>query len=133
MKDRPNRSTSARTDETNWSAMERDPEYRKLRVMQRWYVIPASVVALGFYLVFLVVAVSAPGAVTGRLFGGVNVAYALMIVIFLLVWAAVIGYVFLANRRWDDQVDRVVEAAERAGREPVSSSCDPDDDREAEA
>lgn len=133
MKDRPNHD-AASADETNWSAMERDPEYRKLRVMQRWYVIPASVVALGFYLVFLVVAVSSPGALTGRLFGGVNVAYALMFVIFLLVWAAVIGYVLLANRRWDAQVDRVAEAAERAGREPVSSSRDSgDDDREADA
>ena len=98
-------------DDVDWSAIERDPDYRRLRGMERRYVVPASVVALGFYLVFLVMSVSGVQALTVRLFGGFNVAYALMLVVFLLVWAAVIGYVLMANRRWDAQVERVARKA----------------------
>lgn len=98
----------------DWQAIETDPDYRELRAMRGRYIAPAAIVCFAAYFAFLVVAVNDPGLLGNAVHRGFTLGYLLMIVLFVIVWAVVLGYARMARRHWDPRVERVrADALER--------------------
>jgi len=105
--------------EIDWEVVERSGEYRRLRSMQRGFIVPATVGYLVVYFGFLLLAGLAPDLMGRRVFGGITLAFVLLIALFGVVWALVYVYVKVATERWDPQADRVIAEAESARRTGV--------------
>jgi uncharacterized membrane protein (DUF485 family) len=106
--------------EVDWDAIERGPEYRELRGMQRRFIVPATVGYLVAYFGFLLLAGLAPDFMGTSVYGGITVAFVLLAGLFVLVWALVRAYVRIATTRWDAQAARVVAEVRSEEREEVA-------------
>lgn len=99
-----------------WDDIERSPEYRSLRAALQRFTRWATVVYLVAYFGFLIAAGELPGLMGTRIYKGFTVGYALMLGLFVLVWAVVGAYLRAADRDWDPRAERIAAAAD--GRSP---------------
>jgi len=114
MSERLNHTSSAgEPDSVDWPAVEKSTEYQELRAAQRRFLIPASVVYLAVYFGFLLLTLGLPALFSQSLHGGLNLGFALMSSMFVLVWLGVLLHNRIAHRYWDPRIARVHARAER--------------------
>jgi uncharacterized membrane protein (DUF485 family) len=94
----------------DWRAIEATPEFRELVARKRRFVVPAAVLSLGCFFVYLMLAAFATGLMGSRI-GGVSVAWLLAVSQVLLCWAVTWLYLRKSDREWDPLEQRIVEQA----------------------
>jgi uncharacterized membrane protein (DUF485 family) len=102
---------AAREDAAHdWRAIEALPEFRELVARKRRFIVPAAIVSLGCFLVYLMLAAFATDLMGSRV-AGVSVAWLLAVSQVLLCWAVTWLYLRKSDREWDPLERRVVERA----------------------
>ena len=77
------------------------------------FVVPACVLLLSWYFLFVIVAVFAPGFMRASVFGAVNVGLCFGMLQFASTFAIAVGYRRWARRRLDPLTDRLRDRLER--------------------
>lgn len=85
----------------SWSATARTPDFARLRSRLRRFVFPMTVLFLGWYFLYVVLAAFAPHAMAARVAGNVNVGLVFGLLQFLTTFAITLWYVRYANRHLD--------------------------------
>lgn len=81
------------TANTDWSAIERDPNFQALVQTKRAFIVPATIFFLVYYFAFLVLVGYFPDLVSTNVIGNVNVAYLLALSQFVMVWVLMALYI----------------------------------------
>ena len=116
MSHQPPVGTSDAAAEIDFPAAQRSPEFQELRRAHRGFVFPLAVVFLVWYLLYVVLAMYAPGLFAIRVFGNVNLGVVLGLLQFLTTFAITGAYVAFANRKLDPRATAIREDLEsRAG------------------
>jgi uncharacterized membrane protein (DUF485 family) len=102
----------------DWTAIEREPEFRELVRARRSFVIPATIFFLAWYMGFIVLTAVAPDFMGERVYEGLTVGYCLALTQFVMVFVLGIMYLRRADRDYDPLAARVVEMAEQGAAEP---------------
>lgn len=105
----------------DWDAIERDADYQELRARRGRYIAPAAIICFAAYFGFLVLAVNDRGLLGNRITGGFTLGYLLMVILFLIVWAVVIGYAHIGRTRWDPHVERLCADARGGDQQPPAA------------
>lgn len=82
-------------------------EFRSLRRHFGSFVVPAIVAFLGWYFLYVICAAFAPGFMTARLVGNVNVGLVFGVLQFVLTFVVTISYLRWGRRRFDSQSARL--------------------------
>ncbi|WP_399885987.1 DUF485 domain-containing protein [Streptomyces sp. BBFR51] len=98
-------------------APRRDPlgrhsDLRILRSAYRWQRRTATLTALGYFTLFLILSAYAPGFMTGTAAGGLPTGLLLALVQLPVTWLAIALYEHTARRRVDPLADRIRKEAE---------------------
>jgi uncharacterized membrane protein (DUF485 family) len=94
----------------DWERIERSPEFRQLTSRRHRFIAVASVVFLGIFGLYLILATFAPGFM-GTLVGGVPVAFLAAVSQVLMTWAVTWAYLRRADHEFAPLERRVIEAA----------------------
>ena len=99
-------------DTVDWETIQSGPEFTQLRRRLRTFVFPMTVLFLGWYLLYVVLADYAHGFMSTKLVGNINVGLMFGLLqfgsTFLITWL----YVRHANRKLDPVADKIREDIE---------------------
>jgi uncharacterized membrane protein (DUF485 family) len=121
-------SASRRASETagiDWTAIEREPEFRELVRTRRSFVLPATIFFLAWYMGFIVLTAVAADFMGERVYQGLTVGYVLALTQFVMVVALGIWYLRKSDQVFDPLADRVI--ARYAAEHPDQAAGDGDD------
>lgn len=90
-----------------WSEAAASPEFARLRSRLLWFVIPATVGFLSWYLLYIMLSGWAPDLLGRKVAGGVTVVWMLAIGQFVSTFAITVSYSRYANRRLDPIADGI--------------------------
>ncbi len=115
-----------RTDDIDWIAAERSPEFKKLVSTRNRFVVPLTVFFMTWYLGFILLAGAAKDFM-GRefLFDGLTVGYMLALSQFVMVWVLSWWYIKRADREFDPLARAAAKKAVDAGKERRASEEGP--------
>ncbi|MDX6692737.1 MAG: hypothetical protein QOF02_340 [Blastocatellia bacterium] len=104
-------------DVVDWQRVAASAEFKSLIAAKRRFIIPATVFFIVYYFALLVLIWLAPGLMSRRVFGVVNIAYIFALSQFFMTWALAALYVRAANRH-DEMARGIVNDSEqrRGGR-----------------
>ncbi|MFD8543791.1 DUF485 domain-containing protein [Streptomyces sp. NPDC059649] len=88
--------------------------FRRLRRAQRVFAVVATTAVLSLYLLYVLLSSYAPGLMTGKVVGNLNVAFFLGLVQFAATFLAAWLYTRHANRRQDPLAEQIKEGIEQA-------------------
>lgn len=88
-------------------------EFQHLRKTHRSFVFPLALLFLLWYLVYVALAMYAPGLMANKIVGNVNLAVVLGLLQFLTTFIITGAYVSFANRKLDPQAKTLREEMER--------------------
>jgi uncharacterized membrane protein (DUF485 family) len=89
------------SEDINWLAAERSPEFRELRRRKRAFVVPATLFFLTWYFGFIALAGYAESFMGRSIYEGFTVGYALALTQFVMVWVLGAMYLRKASREWE--------------------------------
>lgn len=112
----------------DWSAIEREPDFRELVRRRRSFVLPGTAFFLLWYMGFIVVTALAPDFMGERVHEGLTVGYVYALTQFLMVLVLGIWYLRKADRQFDPLAQRIHERHE--GRVDAAGTPVGGDDRE---
>jgi uncharacterized membrane protein (DUF485 family) len=95
----------------DFAAIQRSPDFIRLRERIRRFVFPMTALFLGWYFCYVLLAAYARSFMSYRLFGEINVGLALGLLQFVSTVLITIGYVRFARRNVDPEVLRIRERA----------------------
>jgi uncharacterized membrane protein (DUF485 family) len=98
-------SEAARVD---WTAIEREPEFRELVRARRSFVIPATVFFLAWYMGFIVLTAVASDFMGERVYQGLTVGYCLALTQFVMVVVLGIWYLRKSDQVFDPLAERAI-------------------------
>jgi uncharacterized membrane protein (DUF485 family) len=101
--------------EAKYIAVQKSPEFQDLRTRYRRWVIPVTVAALVWYLMYVLLAAYAPGFMGQVLFGNINLGLVLGLLQFVSTFAITSAYVRYADRVLDPRSARIREEMEAEG------------------
>jgi uncharacterized membrane protein (DUF485 family) len=90
-----------------WSEAAASPEFARLRSRLLWFVMPATIGFLSWYLLYIVLSGWAPDLLGRKVVGGVTVVWVLAIGQFVSTFAITVSYSRYANRRLDPIADGI--------------------------
>jgi uncharacterized membrane protein (DUF485 family) len=90
----------------DWAAVERDPEFRRLKAEKRRFILPATLFFIAYYFALPVLVGYFPEAMGRDVFGEVNLAYLFALSQFFMAWGLMWLYVRRA-RGFDAMAERV--------------------------
>jgi uncharacterized membrane protein (DUF485 family) len=96
----------------DWRRIEGSEEFRELTRRRHRFLAVASLVSLGGFLVYLVLATFAHGFMGTRVLGGVPVAFLAAVSQVLLTWAVTWAYLRKADREFGPLEERVLRIAQ---------------------
>lgn len=99
----------------DWAAVERDPDFRRLKADKRRFLVPATVFFIVYYFALPVLVGYFPEAMSRDVFGEVNVAYLFALSQFFMAWLLMWLYVRRA-RGFDAVAERVAGRIEGGAR-----------------
>ena len=99
-------------DGHRYSEIQQTDEFQDLRRTLRRFVFPATVVFLGWYLLYVLMTVYARGFMSRTVFGNVNVAYVFGLLQFVSTFVIAYVYSRFAESRLDPKADRIRARAE---------------------
>jgi uncharacterized membrane protein (DUF485 family) len=107
-------------DQRDWSRVTKMPEFRTMVRAKLRFIIPAVIFFVVYYFALPVLVGYAPGLMSKRVIGVVNIAYLFALSQFFMAW--IIAALYLrAAARFDKMEHRVIEKAEQALASPVIS------------
>lgn len=92
-------------------AIQRSEEFTRLRERFRSFVIPMTALFFTWYLVFVLLAAYAPGFMSIRVYGEINIGVVMGLLQFVSTVAICAAYLRFAKRRIDPQVARIRQQA----------------------
>lgn len=101
--------------EAKYLAVLKSPEFQDLRRRYRRWVIPVTVAALTWYLLYVLLAAYAPGFMSQFVFGNINVGLVLGLLQFVTTFAITSAYVRYADRVLDPRSSAIREEMEAEG------------------
>jgi uncharacterized membrane protein (DUF485 family) len=101
--------------EAKYLAVLKSPEFQDLRRRYRRWVIPFTVAALAWYILYVLLAAYAPGFMSQILFGNINVGLVLGLLQFVTTFGITSAYVRYADRVLDPRSARIREEMEAEG------------------
>lgn len=99
-------------DRVDFPAVQHTEEFRKLRSTHRSFVFPMTIAFLVWYLLYVILAVYAPGFMSQKVMGNVNLGIVLGLLQFVSTFAITGAYVAFANRKLDPQATALREDIE---------------------
>ncbi|HEY0405844.1 MAG TPA: DUF485 domain-containing protein [Pyrinomonadaceae bacterium] len=99
-------------DVVDWEGVAASAEFKALVSAKRRFIIPATIFFIVYYFALLVLIWLAPGLMSRRVFGVVNIAYIFALSQFFMTWALAALYVRAANRH-DRMARHIVNASEQ--------------------
>lgn len=99
-------------DHVDFPAVQHTEEFRKLRSTHRSFVFPMTIAFLVWYLLYVILAVYAPGFMSQKVMGNVNLGIVLGLLQFVSTFAITGAYVAFANRKLDPQATALREDIE---------------------
>ncbi|WP_420809116.1 DUF485 domain-containing protein [Amycolatopsis suaedae] len=96
----------------DWEKIQSGPEFTQLRRRLRTFVFPMTVLFLGWYLLYVVLADYAHGFMSTKLIGNINVGLVFGLLQFVSTFLITWLYVRHANRKLDPVADRIREDIE---------------------
>lgn len=103
----------ARSRASGYEAVRASRDFWTIQRRFSSFVVPACVLLLGWYFLFVIVAVFAPGFMRVSVFGAVNVGLCFGVLQFASTFAIAVGYRRWARRRLDPLTDRLRDRLER--------------------
>ena len=100
----------------DFPAVQRSEQFQRLRKTHRSFVFPMAVAFLVWYLLYVVLAIYAPGFMSTPVVGNINLGLVLGLLQFVTTFGITAAYVAFANRTLDPQA--------RALREELEASLD---------
>ena len=101
------------TDPVDWSRVTQMPEFRLMVRAKLRFIIPAVIFFIVYYFALPVLVGYAPGLMSKKIFGVVNIAYLFALSQFFMAWIIAALYLRAANR-FDKMERRVIEKAVQA-------------------
>jgi uncharacterized membrane protein (DUF485 family) len=86
-----------------------DPELEELDRRHRGFVFPATAFALVFYMALIFAAAYAPGFMSTKLVGHINIAYVFALLQFVMTFLLAWAYTRYASRHFDPLASRLLE------------------------
>ena len=99
------------TQQVDWDAAARSPEFKELVTRKRRFVVPATIFFLTWYFGFIVLAGVAPDFMGEKVIEGVTVGYIFALTQFIMVWVLAAAYLRRADKVFDPLA---AKAAKRA-------------------
>jgi uncharacterized membrane protein (DUF485 family) len=93
----------------DWAEAARQPSFRELVSTKVRFLVPLVIFYLVFYLAVTVLAGFAPGFMSQRAVGPINVGYLLILATYVMAWIVALVYVRIANRSFDPKADRAID------------------------
>lgn len=90
-------------DHVDFPAVQTTGAFRTLRSTHRSFVFPMTIAFLVWYLLYVILAVYAPGFMSQKVMGNINLGIILGLLQFVSTFAITAAYVSFANRRLDPQ------------------------------
>ena len=104
-------------DAADWDRVAAEPEFKGLLASKRRFIVPATVFFVVYYFALPLLVGYAPGLMSRRVLGPLNLAYLFALSQFFMAWGVAALYVRAAGG-WDETARRVIEKlAERRGEE----------------
>ncbi|MCA1618771.1 MAG: DUF485 domain-containing protein [Acidobacteria bacterium] len=104
-------------DVADWDRVAAEPEFKGLLASKRRFIVPATVFFVVYYFALPLLVGYAPGLMSRRVFGPLNLAYLFALSQFFMAWGVAALYVRAAGG-WDETARRVIEKlVERRGEE----------------
>lgn len=100
---------------TVYEQVQASPEFQDLRRRFRAFVFPATAFFLVWYFVYVLLAAFAPGFMSIKVVGNINVGLIFGLLQFVTTFGITIMYVRWANREFDPRADRIREQLEGLG------------------
>ena len=100
---------------TAYEEVQASPEFQDLRKRFRGFVFPATAFFLIWYFVYVLLAAFAPGFMSTRVFGNVNIGLIFGLLQFVTTFGITIIYVRWANQKFDPSADAIRERFEGNG------------------
>ncbi len=111
------------SEQIDWVAAERSPEFRELVRRKRSFVVPATIFFLAWYLGFILLAGYAPDFMGEEfLVDGITVGYVLALSQFVMVWVLTAWYLRRADRVFDPLAAKAARRALEVGEPPATTS-----------
>jgi uncharacterized membrane protein (DUF485 family) len=107
---------SGRPTVSGYEVVQASREFRTLQRRFGSFAVPATVLFLSWYFLFVVVAAFAPGFMRASVFGAVNVGLCFGLLQFVSTFAITVAYVRWARRKLDPVADRVRHRLEKGRR-----------------
>jgi uncharacterized membrane protein (DUF485 family) len=105
-------AAAAPGESIDWRRIESSEEFRELTHRRHRFLAAASLVSIGGFLAYLLLATFAHGFMGTRVLGGVPVAFLAAVSQVLLTWAVTWAYLRKADREFGPLEDRVLQVAE---------------------
>ena len=99
---------------TKWDRVEEMEEFRLLLLAKKEFVIPATIFFVIYYFALPVLVGYAPGLMTRKVWGSVNLAYLFALSQFFMAWGVAIAYV-AAAKKFDKFGVHILETLKREG------------------
>jgi len=100
----------------DWKSVQSAPEFKDLRHRLRSFVFPVTALFLGWYLLYVLLATYAPGFMSIKVWGNINVGLIFGLLQFVSTFAITSWYVRYANRRLDPLASQIRHELEEDGR-----------------
>ena len=102
------------SEENPYVAVQRSAEFQELRRKFRGFVFPVAVFFLAWYFLYVLCAVLAPGFMSIRLVGNINVGLVFGLLQFVSTFAITFAYARWANRVFDPAAEKVARKLDEA-------------------
>jgi uncharacterized membrane protein (DUF485 family) len=99
---------------TKWDRVEEMEEFRLLILAKKEFVVPATIFFVIYYFALPVLVGYAPGLMTHKVWGSVNLAYVFALSQFFMAWGVALAYV-AAAKRFDKFGTHILETLKREG------------------
>jgi uncharacterized membrane protein (DUF485 family) len=103
-------SDAVQSQQIDWDAIERSPEFQELVARRRRFVIPCTVFFLAWYMTFIVMCAYAPDFMGESVYEGLTVGYVYALTQFAMVFTLGLLYLRKSDREFDPLAERAIEA-----------------------
>ena len=105
--------TDSSSETRNWEEVQSSPEFQNLRRRLRSFIFPVTGLFLAWYLLYVLLANYAPGFMSIKVFGNINIGLIFGLLQFVSTFAITIWYVKFADRKVDPLAVSIREDLEK--------------------
>ncbi|KAB1551481.1 DUF485 domain-containing protein [Corynebacterium sp. zg254] len=123
MLNQPAPSTERHTPSAaEFKACQQSPEFQELRSKQRGFTFPLTIAGLVWFMLYVVIAMYAPGVLNKPVFGNINVGILMGVSQFVTTFGITWMYVSYANKNLEPRSQAIRESLEHPSANPPSTT-----------